>query len=218
MTSIVLKEGFSIDDFPGAKDVYLHKGDLLLYEGDQHRESAFFIVSGEMNVRIISGSGHETSLYDLMPGELVGELALFGFKARTATVLATQDTHLKEIKASFLVEKIKDYDFLQRITTLFMRRYLRTHDVVCRLGQPNIGSKICRYLKSLTEQHAANVTEVVVHLPSHAELGKLLSCQRETITREMKKLVSANIIESKPGSCFKVNVRNVDLYLADMLE
>jgi len=218
MNSIILNEGFSSDDFPGAKDVYLHKGDLLLYEGDQHRESAFFIAAGELNVRIISGSGHETSLYALSPGDLVGELALFGLKARTATVVATKDTHLKEIKASVLVEKIKDHEFLQRITALFMRRYLRTHDVVCRLGQPNIGSKLCRYIKTLTEQHAALKDEVIIHLPSHAELGKLLSCQRETITREMKKLVSAGIIESKEGSSFKVNVRNVDLYLADMLD
>ncbi len=218
MNSIILNEGFSSEDFPGAKDVYLHKGDLLLYEGDQHRESAFFIVAGELNVRIISGSGHETSLYALMPGDLVGELALFGLKARTATVVATQDSHLREIKASLLAEKIKDHDFLQRIAALFMRRYLRTHEVVCRLGQPNIGSKLCRYIKTLTEQHAGHQDEIVVHLPSHAELGKLLSCQRETITREIKKLVSAEIIESKAGSYYKVNVRNVDLYLADMLE
>lgn len=218
MGNIQLKCGFSVDDFPQSREIKLNKGDLFLYEGDQHRESAYLIVQGELSVRLISGSGHETALYALQPGELVGELALFGLKERTATVVASQNTTLKEVKAEQLAEKVKDCDFLERIASMFMHRYLRTHEVVCRLGQPNIGSKLCRYLKSLTEQHGAIQVQMDVQLPSHAELAKLLSCQRETITREMKKLAHAGIIEAKGSSIFKVDTQKVSLYLADMLD
>jgi len=216
--SIQLKHGFSVEDFPKAKDIWLAKGDLFLYEGDVHKGNCFLILEGTLDIRLISGNGHETLLYHLKPGELVGELAMFGVSARTATIIAREKTKLLEISAVTFSELIKDYDFLQKVTDLFIHRYLRTHDVVCRLGQPNIGAKLCRYFKTLIDQHESTENVVKVKLPSHTELGKLLSCQRETITREIKKLVNLGVLTLDAGSVYAIDHEKMELLLADMLD
>jgi len=217
MKEVELRKGFERDDFPEAKDIYLKKGELLLYEGEQHRSNCFVILDGQLDVRLITGGGHETLLYHLNPGELVGELAMFGEGVRTATIAVSKDSHLLEVSYREFSQCIKDYYFLQKVTHLFIERYIRTHEVVCRLGQPNIGMKLCRYFKSLSDQYNTDEEVIKLRLPSHAEMGKLLSCQRETVTREVKKLVFAGIIAPcDNGFCF-LNRRKMDLFLADML-
>ncbi|MDQ6979901.1 MAG: Crp/Fnr family transcriptional regulator [Ghiorsea sp.] len=219
MNSIKLNQGFSLEDFPKAKAVLIKKGDLLLYEGDEQAKRAFIIVSGKLEVRLISGTGHETLLYHLNPGELVGELAAFGIKARTATIAATMNTQLLEVPYTELVKRMSDSSFVEKISHHFLTRYLRTHDVVSRLGQPNVAMKLCRYFKSLSDQKDMLGDVVTLKIPSHSEMGKLLSCQRETITREMKKLVlSGVIIPQEKAGLFELDIEKNNLLLAGMLD
>ncbi len=218
--NIQFRKGFTIADFPQAKELWLNKGDIFLYEGDGHRQKCYFIVSGQLDVRLISGSGHETLLYNLKEGDLVGELAMFGVEARTATIVASMRTCLLEVNSHEFKAKIKEYDFLERVAQHFMSRYLKTHEVVCRLGQPNIGMKLCHYFKSLAEQKHGNglADEVLIRLPSHVVLGNLLSCQRESVTRELKKLSTAGILKQMKGSDYLLDIEKVDLYLGDLLD
>jgi len=219
MNRVKLNQGFGLEDFPEAKEVHIKKGDLLLYEGDERANRAFVIVSGKLEVRLTSGTGHETLLYHLNPGELVGELAAFGMKTRTATIAATMTTKLLEVSYADFIRRMKDCSFVEKVSYHFLTRYLRTHDVVCRLGQPNVSMKLCRYFKSLAEQKDIQGNTVVLRLPSHSEMGKLLSCQRETVTREMKKLVFSGVVAplEETGS-FALNIEKNNLLLAGMLD
>ncbi|MDQ6990690.1 MAG: Crp/Fnr family transcriptional regulator [Mariprofundaceae bacterium] len=218
MKTIKLEHRFNRSDFPKAKDVQIKKSDLLLYEGEAHQGNCFVLLEGKLEVRLISGNGHETLLYYLYPGELVGELAMFGERVRTATITASQDCHLLRVSYQEFSQCMRNHNFLQKVTHLFMQRYVRTHEVVCRLGQPNIGMKLCRYFKSLSDQHKIEDACIKLHLPSHSEMGKLLSCQRETITREIKKLVAMGVIEPCDHSSCILNRKKVHLFLADMLD
>lgn len=219
MNRVKLNQGFGLEDFPEAKEVHIKKGDLLLYEGDERANRAFVIVSGKLEVRLTSGTGHETLLYHLNPGELVGELAAFGMKTRTATIAATMTTKLLEVSYADFIRRMKDCSFVEKVSYHFLTRYLRTHDVVCRLGQPNVSMKLCRYFKSLAEQKDIQGNTVVLRLPSHSEMGKLLSCQRETVTREMKKLVFSGVVAPlEETGFFALNIEKNNLLLAGMLD
>jgi len=133
------------------------------------------------------------------------------------SVLSGED----QVPYADLVSRMQDCSFIEKVSHHFLTRYLRTHDVVCRLGQPNVAMKLCRYFKSLSDQkdiHENTVT-VVLRLPSHSEMGKLLSCQRETITREIKKLIfSGVIIPQEQTGLFELNIEKKNLLLAGMLD
>ena len=220
MMNIQLKQGFGAEDFQQTKEIWLSKGEVFLYEGDAGKKHCYLVLNGQMDVRLISSTGHETLLYMLKEGDLVGELAMFGTEVRTATVVANTKVCLLEINRSEVKEKMSDNLFLEKLAAHFLNRYLKTHDVVCRLGQPNIGMKLCYYFKSLVGQGKAmkEGMQVPIHLPSHAILGKLLSCQRESVTRELKKLIQAGILKQVKGSDYMLDTSNVNLYLGDMLE
>jgi CRP-like cAMP-binding protein len=220
MTEINLKHGLNADDFTQTKEIWLSKGDVFLYEGDAGKKHCYLVRSGQLDVRLISGSGHETLLYMLKQGDLVGELAMFGEMVRTATVVANSKVCLLEIQASEFKEKIRDVNILEKVAAHFLDRYLKTHEVVCRLGQPNIGMKLCHYFQTLAAQNksAQDDFQVPIRLPSHAMLGKLLSCQRESVTRELKKLVQADILKQVKGSDYILDMNHVNLYLGDMLD
>ena len=216
--SIQLKHGFNVEDFEQTKEVWLSKGEVFLYEGDVGKQHCYLVKSGQLDVRLISSTGHETLLYMLKEGDLVGELAMFGTEVRTATVVANTPVCLIEVHRSEIERNMSNHLFLEQLAAHFLDRYLKTHDVVCRLGQPNIGMKLCYYFKSLADQQEVEGDKISVRLPSHVILGKLLSCQRESVTRELKKLAQAGIIQRISGSDYMLDMNKINLCLGDMLE
>lgn len=208
---------FTKDDFSSGVIRHIKKGEHLLYQGDKHRGNCFLILKGSFSICLITATGQEMLLYHLHKHQLIGELAMFGCSTRNATAIANEDCELLQIDKSEFNSRLKEYDFLRKITDLFMQRYLKTHEVVCRLSQPNIPMKICRYLKTALEQSDSHEERVRILMPSHAELARLISCQRETVTREIKKLVKAGVITQKSGHWFYVDRKKVDLFLSDML-
>ena len=215
-----LNKLFDVNDFESTKETWLMKGDVFLYEGDDANKHCYLVKSGNLDVRLISGTGHETLLYQLKPRDLVGELAMFDANIRTATVVASTKTCLLEIENDEFNTKMKDHLFLEKLAYHFLSRYLKTHEVVCRLSQPNIGMKLCYYFKSLAENTGGDMENgaVLIHLPSHAVMAKLLSCQRETVTRELKKLTEVDILKSNGSGDFFLDMTNINLYLGDILE
>jgi len=177
------------------KELALDKGAVLLFEDAKHHADCYLILEGRVDIRLVTASGHETLLYHLQPGELVGELSLFGKVTRTATVNAASPVRLLRIEAQCFEKAMQDDDFRQRLMHHFLERYVRSHDVIRRLGQPKVIHKIVRYLLSLEAWENANEATLISHLPSHAELAMKLSCQRETVTRSMQELVNQGVIE-----------------------
>ncbi|MDQ7004350.1 MAG: Crp/Fnr family transcriptional regulator [Ghiorsea sp.] len=217
--NIKLNKLFEASDFEATKEIWLNKGDVFLFEGDDAGKYCYLIKSGRLNVQLTSGTGHETLLYQLQEGELVGELAIFATNVRSATVTADSKTCLLEIEGDAFKQSLERVDFLQKLTAHFLCRYVKTHEVVCRLSQPNIGMKLCHYFLTLADQTNARMdaAEILIRLPSHAMMGKLLSCQRESVTRELKKLIHIDILKPAGKGLYLLDTNNVNLYLADTL-
>jgi len=206
---------FTKDDFLSNRTRRIKKGTHLLYAGTKHQNNCFLILKGSLSICLISAGGHEMLLYHLREHQLIGELAMFGEATRSATAIADEDSLLLEISEKEFKEKLKDYTFLKSMTDIFLQRYLKTHDVVCRLSQPNISMKICHYVKSLADQVEGKEKRVRVLMPSHGELAMLISCQRETITREMKKLVNQGVVVKDTGSWFYVDRNKANAFLSE---
>ncbi|MDQ6966267.1 MAG: Crp/Fnr family transcriptional regulator, partial [Mariprofundaceae bacterium] len=142
----------------------LEKGAVLLFEGEGHQSDCYLILEGRLDIRLVTASGHETLLYKLQPGELVGELSLFGKVARTATVTAASPACLLRIDASGFAAAMQDEDFNRRLMHHFVERYVRSHAVIQRLGQPKVSHKIARYLQSLDAWGDGSVEKISVPL------------------------------------------------------
>ncbi len=219
MNGDTLNYQLSQDDFSSTRIKRLKKGDYLFHVGSAYHPYCFLILSGSLSVGLSSACGHETLLYHLGPHDLVGELGMFALKLGDLSVIADEPCELLEISIHEFREKLRTNAFLRKITDVFMNRCVQTNEVVSRLAQPYISMKICHYLKTLIESKGeSKKAQVRVLLPSHGELAKLLSCQRESISRELKKLLKSGVLGNKDGNCFHVDTRNLDLFLSNQLK
>lgn len=215
--TIALPEpAFTAEDFPGAHEVTASKGRFVLFEGEAHQGHCYLILEGNLDVRLVTSNGHETLLYRLGPGDLVGELGMFGQRARTASIYAVSACRLLQITPAQFQQRFADEDFRLRLMALFLNRYLRSHEVICRLGQPTIAAKLCRYLLGLPEwkEHTGS-DSIVARLGSHAEIAQRLSCQRETVTRAFKTLQRFNIIEPLENREYRIHREAARLFMDD---
>ncbi len=103
------------------------KGDTITREGEPG-DSAFFIVSGEVEVYKRNKSGREAMVGRLGADELIGEICLFAdHPKRSATVKAfTHKVQVIELKKS---------DFEQELGTLSPRMQMITQAMIRRLRQ-----------------------------------------------------------------------------------
>jgi len=206
---------FSAEDFPGAHEVRAQRGRFVLFEGEQHQGQCYLILEGNLDVRLVTSSGHETLLYRLGPGDLVGELGMFGQQSRTASILAVNACRLLQVTPAIFKQRFEDKDFNLRIMSLFFSRYLRSHEVICRLGQPTIAAKLCRYLLSLPDWKGCTDSHLTIQLGSHSELSNMLSCQRETVTRAFKVLQQFGILENLENRIYHIDRASAQLFMDD---
>lgn len=84
------------------------KNEVILHEGDEGDE-AFVIYSGKVEVYKRSPDGKELYLNSLGPGEIFGELAIFGEGFRSASVKAVTETLVGAITKEKLFEIMREF-------------------------------------------------------------------------------------------------------------
>lgn len=112
------------------ENVMLAGGEILFRQGDVG-DALYVVVSGRLNVAVEREIG-EFVVAELGQGEIVGEMALLGGDARSATVYAIRDTHLARLSRSGFERLIVQHP----LETL----PLFTRSVLARLRQQNSGA------------------------------------------------------------------------------
>jgi CRP-like cAMP-binding protein len=73
----------------------------------EHSDTMYLVLEGELRVRMMI-AGKETILVTLGPGEFFGEISLFDHGARSADVVANQDSLLLKISAAAFTALLKE--------------------------------------------------------------------------------------------------------------
>lgn len=80
-----------------AAEVSLVPGDVLFEQGDDG-DALFAILSGSLEISVVSEDGRKLSLDVLKAGDMIGEIAFFDPGVRTATATALEDTVLLRMR------------------------------------------------------------------------------------------------------------------------
>jgi NTE family protein len=76
--------------------VTLNGGDVLFRQGDRG-DHLYIVVNGRVRVTVVPDNGTETSVNELGPGAVVGEMAVVSNEPRSATVVAVRDSQLARL-------------------------------------------------------------------------------------------------------------------------
>lgn len=165
----------------------------------------YYILDGTVAVTFCDEEGNETILDYLHQGDFIGELGLFITDIeRSAMVRARTECKLAEIsydRYNQLVKKeLHEYhaELLNIVGFQLSVRLLKASNRINLLTSTDVAGRIARTLLDLCHEPQAmtHPEGTQIHV-SRQEIGRIVSCSRETVGRVLKKMIEDGMIEVK---------------------
>lgn len=182
---------------------YPKKG-VVFREGDP-AENFYYILDGSVTVTTVDEDGQEIVFTYLHKGEFIGEIGLFIMhKERSAMVRARTECMLAEISYTHFDQltkkELRDQhaEILNVVGFQLSERLLKTSTRISLLTSMDVAGRIARTLLDLCQepQSLSHPEGTQIHI-SRQEIGRIVSCSRETVGRVLKQMSKDGMIEVK---------------------
>jgi CRP/FNR family cyclic AMP-dependent transcriptional regulator len=177
----------------------------IIFRQSDPANSLYYILEGSVAVTSTDEEGRELIFAYLHKGEFIGEMGLFISNTnRSAMARARTECELAEIsydKLDKLVQnELRDQhaEILNVVGYQLSERLLKTSKRISLLTSTDVAGRIARTLLDLChEPHAMTHPEgTQIHI-SRQEIGRIVSCSRETVGRVLKQMTEDGMIEVK---------------------
>lgn len=167
--------------------------------------SLYYILEGSVTVTIADEDNREVILAYLHKGDFIGELGLFITNTeRSAMVRARTECELAEISYERFNKLVKKElrnehaEILNLVGFQLSQRLLKTSDRVNLLTSMDVAGRVARTLLDLCHEPQAmtHPDGTQIHI-SRQEIGRIVSCSRETVGRVLKTMTKDGVIEVK---------------------
>jgi CRP/FNR family transcriptional regulator, cyclic AMP receptor protein len=182
-------------------------GSIILREGDPG-DTCYVIRSGRARITHEHPDGRALTLTNVGPGEIFGELAMFGGDQRSATVEAMDDVQAVAILAGDLKRLLRKHPEISIKLLEGLAQKLRdSNERIARQSFQKVSSRVAGVLVRLAEtergasvEHPANPggPEIVIH-STQADLAQLAGSSREATSRFLASLQRAGVVTCRRG-------------------
>ncbi len=180
------------------------KKGIIFRKGDSAK-SLHYILNGSVTITVADEDNREVILAYLHKGEFIGEIGLFiPNTERSAMVRARTECELAEISYDRFNELVKKElrdqhaEILNIVGFQLSERLLKTSDRINLLTSMDVAGRVARTLLDLCQEPQAmtHPEGTQIHT-SRQEIGRIVSCSRETVGRVLKKMTEEGMIEVK---------------------
>ena len=186
-------------------------GSIVLREGDAG-DTCYVLQRGRARVTRQHPDGRTITLTNLGPGEIFGELAMFGGEVRSATVEALDDVQAIAILASDLKRLLNDHpEIAVKLLSALGERLREANARIARQSFQKVSSRVAGVLAELAETGTRSpagrpgnaaldgpAREVVVQ-STQADLAQLAGTSREAASRFLATLQRAGVVSTRRG-------------------
>jgi CRP/FNR family transcriptional regulator, cyclic AMP receptor protein len=180
-------------------------GSIIIREGDSG-DTCYVMRSGRGRITHEHPDGRAITLTNVGPGEIFGELAMFGGDVRSATVEAIDDVEVLAILADDLKRLLKEHPGISvKLLEALSQKLRDSNERIARQSFQNVSSRVAGALARLIETeggasvvHSQNEAEIVVH-STQADLAQLAGASREATSRFLGTLQRAGIVTCRRG-------------------
>ena len=179
----------------------LTRNESLIAAGDPG-DSMMIVLSGTLKVCVTSSSGREVVLDYLGPGGIIGEIAVFDGKPRTADVIAMDAAELVVLQRRFVLPFLEKHPAAAlRIIELLCDKLRRTNALVQDGSTGSKAPKLARGILRLLEEHGVrdNDSVSIGFRMSQTELGNYVNISRENVNRQLREWEGAGLVEVARG-------------------
>jgi CRP-like cAMP-binding protein len=177
--------------------VLARRGTMIVAE-QEAGSTLYIIVRGQVKVSHIASDGREVILAILRDGDVFGEMALLDGKARSASVIALEDTELLSLRRSDFLNLLNERPSIAISLLRELAGRIRACDQ--QISSLSLRDAIGRAATALIQlAHKAGKplgpTMVIPRIPLQRELANMAGTARETISRALKHFESQGEIK-----------------------
>ncbi len=181
-------------------------GTVILREGDPG-DTCYVLRSGRARVTRQHADGRSITLTNLGPGEIFGELAMFGGEVRSATVEAVDEVRAVALLAADLKRLLSEHpEIAVKLLGALSGRLREANARISRQSFQKVSSRVAGVLAELAETGAprdsngavARSDDVVVR-STQADIAQLAGTSREAASRFLATLQRAGVVTCKRG-------------------
>ena len=176
----------------------------------------YFVATGRVRVVNWSHGGREVSFEDIPAGGCFGELAAIDGGARSATVIALENTTVGHVASDIFLDVVLNdpataKHLLLRLTAIIRRSTERIFDLSVFGANMRIYAALLDMAKpGLRDDNSA----VISPIPIHADIAARVSTTRETVARVLSDLARQELVVREKD---RLIVSDIDR-LADLIE
>tara|TARA_X000001036_G_C20603684_1_gene776065 strand:- start:282 stop:965 length:684 start_codon:yes stop_codon:yes gene_type:complete len=172
-------------------------GNLIFLEESQG-ENLFFVVEGSVKITRLSKDGREVILAMLNSGDFFGEMSLLDGEARSANVIALENTEVLTLNRKDFLEVLHNYPQIAIQLLKEMTSRLRKSDrqiVSLSLSDAEKRIALC-IIRFADEQGTIRNGQVTVpKIPIQQDIANMAGTSRETVSRAMSVLEEEGYIQ-----------------------
>ena len=183
----------------------------LIIDEHEERDDVYFILNGKVRIFVRAPSGKQTTLADIGDGEFFGELAAIDGQTRSATIIALTRVTLAKMPGRVFRETTYHNRDVAEALMRHIVSYVRMLNV--RLSEQrylNVNSRIIAELLRLARPSREQPGQARISPPPiHQDLADRVNTHREAISRELKALREANLVEQRRGALVLLDVEKL---------
>ena len=175
--------------------------DEVLGHGDAGTD-VYFVAAGLVRAVIRANGSREIILGDIGAGEFFGELAAIDGRPRSASIVAVTGATLARMPAAVFVEMMHEHaDVRSQVLALLAARIRLLDNRISELATMDVRHRVFAELLRLSRPDGDGAGRAVVSPPPfHAEIAARISARREAVTRELRALEDAGLVERRRGA------------------
>ncbi len=168
-----------------------------ILSADDLTSDLFFVIEGAVTACNYSADGKEVSYIDIHEGGVFGEFSAIDGKPRSATVETTAETLIVRMTSDqFRSLMLKHPALGLRIAELLVAKIRGLTQRIYEFGTLSVGQRLLNELLRLCDAATIDGRSCVIEpAPTHYQIASRIATHREAVSRELKELVSAGIIE-----------------------
>jgi CRP-like cAMP-binding protein len=180
---------------------------VILREGDAG-DTCYVMRSGRARIMREHSDGRAITLTNVGPGEIFGELAMFGGEVRSATVETLEDVEAVAILADDLKRLLNDHPEISvKLLEALAKKLRAANERIAGQSFQKVSSRVAGVLARLVETEGGtstvnsageNESDIVVR-STQADLAQLAGSSREATSRFLATLQRAGVVTCRRG-------------------
>jgi len=193
-------------------------GDEIIGRQSESRD-VYFVVTGRVRVMLYSVAGREITLDDIEAGGYFGELAAIDGGARSASVMAAEDTVVASLsdenfRAAATENPEVAFAVMRRLAAVVRTASGRILDLSTLGANNRVHGEILRLAK--VADCNADGLPMIRPIPVHSDIASRVSTTRETVARVMSELARMDIVRREKNHLLVMDVDKLEAMVEEV--